>query len=203
VAVIHGPWVAAVASLAVTPVGYAVIAGVLERRWLRISSEYVALLWGDPFLAVAIGAGAWLLAGRSPGGIAGPPFGLAALICWLCFGLAQWWAEVRRGVYTRAQALAPTKFWHQLVVYPLVGYWAWAACAGGLLAPGGGSGNFSHIATRAGIMICLAIWLWANVYDRGHPKLGHPPYDWRRLRPEPRPWAPQSDSLRVYLGESS
>ena len=36
-----------------------------------------------------------------------------------------------------------------------------------------------------------------NVYDRGHPKLGHPPFDWRHARPYPRPWPTESQTLRA------
>ena len=30
----------------------------------------------------------------------------------------------------------PTKIWHQLVVYPVLGYWVWTADMGGLVGPG-------------------------------------------------------------------
>jgi hypothetical protein len=56
------------------------------------------------------------------------------------------------------------------------------------------------LAAKAVIVVCVLAWLLANGYDRRHPKLGHPPYDWRRLRPSRRPWPPQSVSLRAYLG---
>jgi hypothetical protein len=46
---------------------------------------------------------------------------------------------------------------------------------------------------------CILIWIMANVYDRRHPKLGHPPYDWHSLRPQPSPWPVQSASLRAYM----
>ncbi|HTX27023.1 MAG TPA: hypothetical protein VME19_08415 [Streptosporangiaceae bacterium] len=188
----HGPWVAAAASLAVTPVGFAVVAAVLERRLFRIRHEFLALSVGDPLLAVSVALGVWLTRGRAPSGAAALPFGVACLAVGLAFGLLQWRAELRTGFYTRAQALAPTKVWHQLVVYPALGYWAWTADLGGLLAPGPGP-------AKAAIVGCVAIWLLANAYDRRHPKLGHPPYDWSRLRPQRPPWPAQSASLRAYL----
>ena len=91
----------------------------------------------------------------------------------------------RRGYYTRAQAVAPTKIWHQVVVYPVLGYWLWTAVIGGLSAPGG-TAAWSVWAGKALLVALTGIWAATNVYDRRHPKLGHPPFDWRRVRPRPR-----------------
>jgi hypothetical protein len=33
----------------------------------------------------------------------------------------------------------------------------------------------------------------------GASELGHPPYDWRKLRSRPMTWLPESESLRAYL----
>jgi hypothetical protein len=44
-------------------------------------------------------------------------------------------------------------------------------------------------------VVLTGIWVAANVYDRRHPKLGHPPFDWGRVRPRPRPWAAESPTL--------
>lgn len=192
----HGPWVAAGAMLAVTPVGFALIAAVLERRLMRIRDEFTALVFGDPLLAVSVATGAWLLRGRELPAAAGAPFGVTFMIVMLVFGLVQWHGEWRSGFYSSAQALSPTKIWHQVVVYPLLGYWMWTAGLGGLLVPG----PPAELAGKAAIVVCVLVWLLANAYDRRHPKLGHPPYDWRRLRPRLRPWPPQSISLRAYLG---
>jgi hypothetical protein len=193
----HGPWIAALASLAVTPVGYALVALVLERRILRPASEFVAVSCGDPLLAVAIALGVWLLDGRPPAGIASPAVGAVNLAIWLGFGLWQWRDETRKGFYTRDQAFAPTKIWHQLVVYPILGYWTWVACVGGLVAPADGRAAALVVPAKAGIAACIAAWVLTIFYDRRHPRLGHPPYDWRRLRPRPKPWPPQSTSLRI------
>jgi hypothetical protein len=196
----HGPAVAAVAALAVMPGAFAALARLLERRWLRASSEFTAVSYGDPLLAVATGLGTWLLDGRAPQGVAGPGPGLVAVACWLAFGLVQWRAEVRSGFYSGAQAAAPTKIWHQLVVYPVLGYWLWTAGLGGLTEGGGGGGGWSagRVAGAAALVGCVLFWVAANGWDRRHPKLGHPPYDWRRLRPAPRPWAPVSVTLRAF-----
>jgi len=193
----HGPWMAALASLAVTPLGYALVALVLERRILRPGMEFVAVSVGDPELAVAIGLGAWLLGGRTSAGIASPTAGMVSLTIWLGFGLWQWRNETRHGFYTRDQAMAPTKIWHQLVVYPVLGYWIWVACAGGLLVPGAA---IATIAAKAGIVAAILCWALTTIYDRRHPKLGHPPYDWRKIRPKAKPWPPLSTSLRAYTG---
>jgi len=195
----HGPWLATLVSLAVTPVGYAAIAAALERRLLRLRSEFVALLFGDPLLAVSIGLGAWLLDGRDPTGVAGTQYSLASSLFWLGFGLLQWITDLRASFYTRSQIFAPTKIWHQVVVYPLLGYWTWAACMGGLMTPDTGPAPAFQVAAKAGIVGGVVLWMLANVYDRRHPKLGHPPYSWRKLRPQPAPWPPTSISLRAYL----
>lgn len=186
------------ASLAISPVGYAAIAALLERRALRPSTEYVALSCGDPLLAISVGLGVWLLRGHDAAGLAGQPFGAASMVAWLGFGLYQWRAEVRSGHYTRSQALAPTKIWHQLIIYPLLGYWTWTACVGGIVAHHSDTAAGLQIAAKAGIAACVLAWLLANAHDRNHPKLGHPPYDWRTLSPQPQPWPPLSASLRAY-----
>jgi len=183
-------------------VGYAAIAAVLERRLLRVRTEFVALLFGDLLLALSIGLGTWLLGRRELPYVASLPFSLAISCFWLGFGLLQWRAEMRGGFYTRDQALAPTKIWHQVVIYPVLGYLSWTACVGGLLAWDSSSPAILQIAAKAAVVGLIAAWLLAIAYDRRHPKLGHPPYDWRKLRPRPRPWSPQSISLRVHVRRS-
>ena len=192
----HGPWLAGLCSFAVTPGALIVIAWVLERRWLRPREQFTAVTYGDPLLAVAVGVGVWLTGAQEPHGLTGPAAGVAAMLLTLAFGLAQWRDELRRGYYTRAQAAAPTKIWHQVVVYPVMGYWLWTADITGLSAPGGA-------AAWAGKVLLVAltgIWAATNVYDRRHPKLGHPPFDWRRVRPRDRPWPAESQTLRAAGG---
>ena len=194
----HGPWVAAGAAFAVTPGALWLLALLLERRLMGVRTGFVAVLLGDPLLAVAVGLGVWRIGVRRPAGAAGPWWALASAAGWLCFGLVQWRGELRAGFFTRQQAFAPTKVWHQLVVYPLLGYGLWTAGLGGLLAPGSRPGD---VAGRVGIVACVGGWALVNLYDRHRPKLGHPPYDWRRLRPVPQPWPPSSLTLRAYRAE--
>ncbi|MFF4500431.1 hypothetical protein [Streptomyces sp. NPDC001401] len=191
----HGPWVAAAATFAVTPGALWVLALVLERRLMGVRSGFVAVLLGDPLLAAAVALGVARMHGRAPSGLAGPWFGLASLVVWLGFGLVQWCGELRAGFFTWEQAVAPTKIWHQLIVYPLLGYWLWTAGIGGLMAPGSGPADLS---ARVLIVVCVGCWVVSNGYDRSRPKLGHPPYDWRRLRPVRRPWTGASVTLRAY-----
>jgi hypothetical protein len=168
-----------------------VIARVLERRWLVPREQFAAVTYGDPLLAVAAGLAVWLTGSRTPHGLTGPAAGIVAVAVTLLFGLAQWRDELRRGYYTPAQAAAPTKIWHQLVVYPVLGYWLWTAGIGGLSVTGGAA----VWAGKALLLALVGVWAATNVYDRRHPKLGHPPFDWRRVRPWPRPWAAESQTL--------
>ena len=175
----HGPWIAGLCAFAVTPGAIVVIARVLERRWLVPREQFAAVAYGDPVLAVAAGLAVWLTGSRTPHGLTGPAAGVAAVAVMLLFGLAQWRDELRRGYYTPAQAAAPTKIWHQLVVYPVLGYWLWTAGIGGLSVSGGAAVWVGKVL----LLALLGVWAATNVYDRRHPKLGHPPFDWRRLRP--------------------
>jgi hypothetical protein len=193
----HGPWIAGLCAFAVTPGALIVIARVLERRWLVPREQFTAVTYGDPLLAVAAGLAVWLTGSRTPHGLTGPAAGVVVVAVALLFGLAQWRDELRRGYYTPAQAAAPTKIWHQLVVYPVLGYWLWTAGIDGLSVTGGAA----VWAGKALLLALLGIWAATNVYDRRHPKLGHPPFDWRRVRPWPRPWAAESQTL-LAAGES-
>jgi hypothetical protein len=195
----HGPWMAGACAFAVTPGSLIVIARVLERRWLAPRDQFAAITYGDPLLAVAVGVGTWLAGTRLPHGFTGPGAGLAVLAGCLVFGLAQWYRELRRGYFTLAQAVAPTKIWHQLVVYPVLGYWMWVSCVDGL----SGSGQAAGWAEKVLLLALVAVWGVANVYDHGHPKLGHPPFDWRHGRPYPQPWAAQSQTLRAVAPDAS
>jgi hypothetical protein len=195
----HGPWFAGLCAFAVTPGSLVVIALVLERRWLIPREQFAAVAYGDPLLAVTAGLGVWLTGPRTPDGLTGPAAGVTAMVIMLVFGLAQWRDELRRGYYTRAQAAAPTKIWHQVVVYPVLGYWLWTAGAGGLSAGGLSAGGWMK---KVLLLALVGIWAATNVYDRQHPKLGHPPFDWRRGRPQPRPWAAESQTLQAAGGPS-
>jgi hypothetical protein len=195
-----GPVIAALAALAVSPGAHFLVAIALERRRVRPSREFIALIIGDPLLAIATGVGVAL----SPDGVnAGvrpivSDAGTVVVACsWLLFGLWQWRSELHNGQYSRAQAFAPTKIWHQLAVYPLLGSLVFCSVLSGLAAPLGSS-PITHAAGKAAIVILVSAWVLANYYDRRHPKLGHPPYSWRRLRALPEPWPEDSQTLRSY-----
>lgn len=194
-----GPLAVGLAALAISPGVHVVLAAVLERRLVRVRGEFVAVIYGDALLALAAAVGVWL----APGGFSRSVLALfpgAAYVLaggWVVFGLWQWRAEFRAGYYTRAQAVSPTKVWHQLGVYPLLGLLVGCVGVAGLLAPlPEGAPPWPGALGKATIIACLAGWSAALVYDRRHPKLGHPPYDWRRLRPVARPWRPDSLTLR-------
>src|SRR6202000_2075663 len=93
---------------------------------------FAAVVYGDPLLAVAAGLGTWLAGPDPPHRPAGASAGVTAVALGFLFGLAQWRDERRRVYYTPAQAVAPTKIWHQVVVYPVLGYWLWTAGIGGV-----------------------------------------------------------------------
>jgi hypothetical protein len=189
----HGPWVAGACAFAVTPGSLIVIARLLERRWLVPAEQFTAITYGDPLLAAAVGVGTQMSGPGLPRGLTGPGAGVVTLVVGLAFGLAQWRGELRRGYYTRAQAVAPTKIWHQLVIYPVLGYWMWTSGVDGLRGAGGAGGWVM----KALLVALVVIWAAANVYDRRHPRLGHPPFDWRHVRPHPRPWPLESHTLRA------
>ncbi len=195
----HGPAVAGLAALAISPGAHAIIAAVMERRVLRPRLEFMAVTVGDPLLALAIAVGVALSPHGVNAGVRPVVFGLGAVLIacgWGSFGLWQWRTELRSSYYSHNQAFAPTKIWHQLGVYPLLGLIGCCGMLSGLAAPLG------HPAVRllgkAVIGVGVLGWAAANVYDRRHPKLGHPPYSWRRLRPAPEPWPTDSQTLHAH-----
>lgn len=190
-----GPIATFSVAFSVSPGIPAMVAFIGERRVLHPRQEFVAFVYGDPLLALAAATGVALCGPVPPKLVkvfVNGPVGVTVLAGWLGFGIWQWRAEVLAGKYTRAQAFAPTKVWHQLVVYPVLGYLSGSAVIAGLATPGGRWAQ----AGKALITVCVAAWVVANVYDRRHLKLGHPPYDWRRLRPMPAPWPVTSATLR-------
>src|ERR1700730_4465364 len=82
-----------------------------------------------------------------------------------------------------------------------MGCWVWVGGVGGVWGGGGGGGWGGGALLGVlgggwvGGVVRPGIGGAANVYDRRHPKLGHPPFDWRRVRPRPRPWAAESETL--------
>jgi len=187
----HGVWVALAASL-ITASGVMLLLGlILERRWLQPKDMALAFTFGDPALAVGIASGIWIMGTHRPCGIIGPVGQLASGGAWLVFGLWQWRSEITAKIYTRQQALSPTKIWHQVVIYPALGTWSFVAFTGGLVNAG------RNPAAAAVVMTCITIWAGTLVHNIRHPRLGHPPYEWARLRPYPPPWGDDSSSLRA------
>lgn len=163
---------------------------VLERRWLYPGQMPLAFWIGDPALAIGDGLGVYLIGHHQSCGVIGPLGQTAIGSAWLLFGLWQWRAEVRAHLFSRAQALSPTKIWHQVVIYPTFGTWSAVAIIGGLA-------NAGRSWPAAALMIaCTAIWAVTCIHTFRHPRLSHPPYDWRHLRPIQRPWGRDSVSLR-------
>ena len=132
----HGPWVAGLCAFGVTPgpdrhrpaarAALAPPARAVRRRDLRRPAAGRRARRGR-------------LADRPAGAARAdrPAAGVAALVlCWSS-GWRSGVTSCKRGYYTRAQAAAPTKIWHQLVVYPVMGYWLWTACIDGLSRAGG------------------------------------------------------------------
>jgi hypothetical protein len=196
----NGGGVAFLVAAAVSPGGHLTLALLLERRRIRPREEFAAFIYGDPLLSVACGLGIALSPTGPSGGaarLAEPPALIALAAAWLAFGLWQWLQEYFSRYYTLAQSLAPTKIWHQVVVYPVFGSLVCVGIVSGLLAPVPAYG------VKVAIAACAAGWLVLHLYDRGHPRLGHPPYDWSRIRPAVKPWAPLSTTLRSAAGEVS
>jgi hypothetical protein len=188
-----GDIVTLLASLFVASAGMHLLGLVFERRWLRPKDMALAFTVGDPALAISISLGVQLMGTRQPCGVIGPPGQLTVAVLWLIFGLWQWRAEVRAKIYTGQQAVSPTKIWHQLVIYPTLGTWSFVATVGGLV-------NAGRLPLSALLMIVgLTVWAGTCLYDVRHPRLGHPPYDWGRLRPIARPWGEDSSTLRSIV----
>jgi hypothetical protein len=86
----HGPWAAFETAFAISPGIPILLARILERRWLRPGEQFVAFIYGDPLLAVAVGTGIELTHGSAPAAVrgltgGGGAVGIAAGL--LAFGL--------------------------------------------------------------------------------------------------------------------
>src|SRR5690348_15835751 len=123
----HGVWVALAASLITASGVMLLLVLILERRWLEPKDMALAFTFGDPALAVGIASGIRILGTHRSCVIIGPVGQLASGGAWLVFGLWQWRAELTAKIYTRQQALSPTKIWHQVVIYPALGPWSFLA----------------------------------------------------------------------------
>jgi hypothetical protein len=201
----HGPGVAFAVAFGISPGAHAFLAAVLERRRLRPRDEFTAVVVGDPLLAAACACGV-AASSEGPATAIRPLMGTDWLLTcaglWIGFGLYQWRKELRSGYYNRSQAWAPTKIWHQVVVYPLLGVIVTAAGVSGMAAPTRGE-PIGAVLEKVAIALCFAVWCAANVYDRFNAKLGHPPYAWRSLRPLPSPWPTDSVTLVSHYNRQS
>jgi hypothetical protein len=205
----HGPAVAFAVAFGISPGAHVLLAAVLERRRVRPRDEFTAVVVGDPLLAVACACGV-VVSGEGPAAPIRPLLAegwlVMCAVVWIGFGLYQWRKELRRGFYNRDQAWAPTKIWHQVVVYPALGVLVAASSLSGLAAPAASAaeGNVAGaVLAKAAIVLSFTIWCAANVYDRRNAKLGHPPYAWRRLRPLPGPWPTDSVTLASHLARQA
>lgn len=185
----HGAVAALLVMLVVSPVGPGLLAFVLERRLLRPRSDYLSFLFGDVLLAVGV---ATVVGGLQRGDCSlSSTVQESAVLAGLLVGAVQWLWEVRAGAYSASQAVAPTKIWHQVVALPLLT--GWVTAVGLLLAASGAWLSWRTLVALG----CLSGWVCLLARDNRHVKLGHPPYDWRRLRPSPAPWSATSTTLRA------
>lgn len=189
------PAAAFLVALAVTPVVPVLLAAVLERRAPVLAREYRAFLFGDCLLALAIAATVSMTRGDAPHQSMNIVVVSMVAGAFLTFGLWQWRREVVRGVYSRPQALSPTKIWHQVVVYPVIGTWV---CLGAVTSFGEWT---SHVCAASMFIGGVGGWLATAAYDQRHPRLGHVPYVWCRLAAATQPWQPESLTLKAYQKE--
>lgn len=173
----------ALAAVAITPGMHLLLSLAVERREVTWSSEYPAVLVGDPLLALATGIAA-RVAGvdtvlesaplRRP--LAPVIVGAAAV-----FGALQLRDELRRGVYTRQQAFSPSKLWHQFVVYPTMSplvAGALVSATATAISPQAGRKERVGTALAWG---CVAVWGALVVEAIQHPRPGHGTFDWLRI----------------------
>jgi hypothetical protein len=164
------PLLLALTALAVSPGIHLLASPLLEGRKVTWHDDYLAVLIGDPLLALAVGLSASM---SGPGGPRGWPASWAAGCAWLAGGWTfGWWQsrqELRAGRYTRGQILSPTKLWHQFIVYPLLGYWVTAAEWSGLSA----AATPARHLQAAAVIACTTTWMILAWRAIRHPKPGH------------------------------
>jgi hypothetical protein len=168
----------------ITPGMHLLLSTALERRRPNFSTEYPAVLIGDPLLAVSVGVAAHVVGVDAVLRSAPMRRPLAPAIAGaaMAFGAWQLRDEVRRGVYTRQQAHSPSKLWHQFVVFstlaPLV--------SGALVAVTAAAGEPAASGrTRTGALLTwtgVASWAVLAVEAVRNPRQGHGTFDWGALR---------------------
>ncbi|MBN1170715.1 MAG: hypothetical protein JXA67_00950 [Micromonosporaceae bacterium] len=174
----------AATAAAITPGMHLLLSAAVERRRVTWASDYPAVLVGDPLLAISTGLAA-RVAGPQAVLAAAPlrrPLAPVAVGAAALFGAWQLRDEVRRGVYSRQQAVSPSKLWHQFVVYPALT----PLVAGALLSAT--SAALAPEATRSQRVETALAWAgaagWAVLALDAvrHPRRGHGTFDWSRLR---------------------
>jgi hypothetical protein len=173
----QGAITALLVSLAVSPFGLIALSVLLERRPWHLRDQFAAFLYGDMALAGIVAAGAvmWPTVPdrmRSTAGWLEAALVLGGLVT----GVLQARSELRRGVYTRAQVLSPTKIWHQVVIIPYL------SAAVGLSLCAAVVQHASQPVLALASLSGLLFWAAMMVYDQSHPKVAHRDFDWSRLR---------------------
>lgn len=189
----QGPLVAYLCAIAVTPLALILLALGVERRPFDFSEHCRAFIVGDPFLAgvVPLGAIAWRTSGRRDMPV-NQAWSWVIITASLLFGYWQLRQELATNRYSTQQVLAPSKLFHQFVVYPVFALLLIAATI--LIA--------ESWADRPWItVVAVALFvLWAALlrYDSRHPRLCHPPFNWRLVRSHVEPWPDDSVTLAAY-----
>ena len=168
------------ALLVVSPGAHLVLSALVERRRVNLRDDYPAVLFGDPALAAGAGLALWLGAGALPPTVSW--WGAAAAtVVGVAYGWVQTRHELAEGRYTRAQALSPSKLFHQYIVYPVFGYICtsalWYGLADWRLAP----------VAAAAVFIATSLWALLVVDAVRHPRLGHGGWDWKTMSPRVHP----------------
>lgn len=174
----HGFWFAFTVSLVASPGLMFLLAGTLERRMLWPKEQYYGFLYGDIALALSVGSTAALASSLPEIStfFTSRVWHWSAFLAAVVLGLALWLNE--RSAYSVPQLLSPTKIWHNVFLYGLLGYW--------LLGLGIPVLYHKLASPWAWLMILgVCVWLALNRYDstRSGIRVAHIPFDWSHMRP--------------------
>jgi hypothetical protein len=173
----------------ISPAVHLLLSVLVERRRVDRTTEYPAVVVGDPLLAVATGLAT---------GVCGPerlaasrlrqrPIAPVTAAAMCAFGAWQARDEVRRGVFTRRQALSPTKLWHQFVVYPSLAILTPSALFAATTEALKPTATHRQRAATAAAWGCVACWAALTVEAIHRPRAAHGSFDWSAwLRNRPR-----------------
>lgn len=152
---------------------------------LRLGNGYLTFWPGDLVLAVMVGAVAYLAAWLPA--TTGRWYQHRAwhwywALAWSVAGLVIWWLE--RSFYTTSQLLSPSKIWHNMVPWGLLGYWLWA---GGIPAVVHTTWRrFGPVFAKCVVLVGALTWfwfLWLDMTISAEERLRrysiiHEPFDW-------------------------